>query len=100
MAGRHGGLAAPGAIAVPNATNGAARRDARRAPDHELTRVLLARMSQDVLGIHRSTRSSQPLPLRRGAIGATPNLGRFLYRQNPRTNALVCRYLASASRRV
>ena len=43
-------LAAPGAIAVPNATSELARVDAPRPPDHEVTPVLPARTSQDVPG--------------------------------------------------
>jgi hypothetical protein len=46
----HGGLAAPGAIAVPNATNELARVDTERPPDHELTHVLPARTGRFVPG--------------------------------------------------
>jgi hypothetical protein len=43
-------LAAPGAIAVPNATNELARVDARRRPDHEVTPMLPARTGEDLPG--------------------------------------------------
>ena len=48
--GCHGGLAAPGAIAVSNATNEPARVDSQRPPDDEPTPVLRARTRADVPG--------------------------------------------------